>query len=139
MDRAALAVCREPEQVVAVLRYALDGELVIGSRARMSEPNPNIRLGIAGSGAIAIGLAKAAGPNVDTVLRARSEESAERARSRLDDNVRVVTDIGEFGDRTYVVEAISRGPRHQGRRCSRRSPATWPTTPCWPPRPRRSA
>ena len=73
----------------------------------MSEPNPNIRLGIAGSGAIAIGLAKAAGPNVDTVLRARSEESAERARSRLDDNVRVVTDIGELGDRTYVVEAIA--------------------------------
>jgi hypothetical protein len=25
-------VCREPEQVVAVLRYALEGELVIGSR-----------------------------------------------------------------------------------------------------------
>jgi 3-hydroxyacyl-CoA dehydrogenase len=73
----------------------------------MSEPNPNIRLGIAGSGAIAIGLAKAAGPNVDTVLRARSEESAERARSRLDDNVRVVTDITELGDRTYVVEAIA--------------------------------
>ena len=73
----------------------------------MSEPNPNIRLGIAGSGAIAIGLAKAAGPNVDTVLRARSEESAERARSRLDDNVRVVTEIGELGDRTYVVEAIA--------------------------------
>ena len=73
----------------------------------MSEPNPNIRLGIAGSGAIAIGLAKAAGPNVDTVLRARSEESAERARSRLDDNVRVVTDISELGDRTYVVEAIA--------------------------------
>ena len=32
VDRAALAVCREPEQVVAVLRYAVDGELVIGSR-----------------------------------------------------------------------------------------------------------
>ena len=30
VDRAALAVCREPEQVVAVLRYALEGELVIG-------------------------------------------------------------------------------------------------------------
>jgi 3-hydroxybutyryl-CoA dehydrogenase len=73
----------------------------------MSQPNPHIRLGIAGSGAIAIGLAKAAGPHVDTVLRARSEESAEKARGRLDDSVRVVTDIGEFGDRTYVVEAIA--------------------------------
>ena len=27
VDRAALAVCREPEQVVAVLRYVIDGEL----------------------------------------------------------------------------------------------------------------
>ena len=39
-------------------------------------------------------------------MRAASE-SAERARSRLDDNVRVVTEIGELGDRTYVVEAIA--------------------------------
>jgi 3-hydroxybutyryl-CoA dehydrogenase len=73
----------------------------------MSQPTTNIRLGIAGSGAIAIGLAKAAGPHVDTVLRARSEESAEKARSRLDDSVRVVTDVSEFGDRSYVVEAIA--------------------------------
>lgn len=27
VDRAALAVCREPEQVVAILRYVLNGEL----------------------------------------------------------------------------------------------------------------
>ncbi len=67
----------------------------------------DIRLGIAGSGAIAIGLAKAAGPNVDTVLCARSEESAERVRSRLDGSVRVVTDLAELADRTYVVEAIA--------------------------------
>ena len=33
VDRAALAVCRHPEQVAAVLRYALDGELVIGFAA----------------------------------------------------------------------------------------------------------
>ncbi len=67
----------------------------------------DIRLGIAGSGAIAVGLAKAAGPHVDTVLRARSEESAERVRSRLDDSVRVVTDLGDLSDRSYVVEAIA--------------------------------
>jgi 3-hydroxybutyryl-CoA dehydrogenase len=73
----------------------------------MSQPSPHIRLGIAGSGAIAIGLAKAAGPNMDTVLRARSEESAEKARGKLDDSVTVVTDLGELGDRTYVVEAIA--------------------------------
>lgn len=69
--------------------------------------SPDIRLGIAGSGAIAIGLAKAAGPHFETILRARSEESAERVRARLDDSVAVVTDLGEFDDRTYVVEAIS--------------------------------
>jgi 3-hydroxybutyryl-CoA dehydrogenase len=73
----------------------------------MSQPSPHIRLGIAGSGAIAIGLAKAAGPNMDTVLRARSEESAEKARGKLDDSVTVVTELGELGDRTYVVEAIA--------------------------------
>lgn len=73
----------------------------------MSPSTSNIRLGIAGSGAIATGLAKAAGPHVDTVLRARSDESAERVRSRLDDSVRVVTDLGELGDRTIVVEAIT--------------------------------
>ncbi|MGI8846019.1 MAG: 3-hydroxyacyl-CoA dehydrogenase NAD-binding domain-containing protein, partial [Thermoleophilaceae bacterium] len=67
----------------------------------------DIRLGIAGSGAIAIGLAKAAGPHVDTVLRAHSEESAERVRSRLDDSVRVVADLGDLSDRSYVVEAIA--------------------------------
>jgi len=67
----------------------------------------DIRLGIAGSGAIAIGLAKAAGPYMDTVLRARSEESAERVRGRLDESVKVVTDLGELDDRTYVVEAIA--------------------------------
>jgi 3-hydroxyacyl-CoA dehydrogenase len=72
----------------------------------MSE-STDIRLGIAGSGAIATGLAKAAGGCVDTVLRARSEESAERVRSRLDDSVRVVTDLSELGDRTIVVEAIA--------------------------------
>jgi len=73
----------------------------------MSQQIPHIRLGIAGSGAIAIGLAKAAGPHVDTVLKARSESSAERARSRLDDSVRVVTDMAALEDRTFVVEAIA--------------------------------
>ena len=73
----------------------------------MTDTN-DIQLGIAGSGAIAIGLAKAAGPHMDTVLRARSEHSAEKASSRLEGtDVRVVTDLAELADRTYVVEAIS--------------------------------
>ena len=52
-----------------------------------------MRLGIAGSGAIATGLARAADGLYDTVLWARSEESAERARGQLDGSTRVVTDL----------------------------------------------
>ncbi len=63
-------------------------------------------LGIAGSGAIATGLAKVAGDRVDTVLWARSEASAERARAAVPDSVRVATDLDELSGRTFVVEAI---------------------------------
>lgn len=78
------------------------------------------RLGVAGSGAIACGLAAtAARHSDDVVLWARSEESAERARGTVEKvcgrlsgevqakHVRVVTDLAEFGDRTFVVEAIA--------------------------------
>ena len=78
------------------------------------------RLGIAGSGAIACGLAAtAARHSDDVVLWARSEESAERARGTIEKvcgrlsgevqarHVRVVTDLAELGERTYVVEAIA--------------------------------
>ena len=70
-------------------------------RPRMDE-----LLGIAGSGAIATGLAKVAGERVDTVLWARSEASAERARVAVPDSVRVATDLEELSGRTFVVEAI---------------------------------
>jgi 3-hydroxybutyryl-CoA dehydrogenase len=63
----------------------------------------NERLGIAGSGAIATGLARAAAPHGDVVLWARSDDSAARA---ADAGVRVVTDLAELADRTMVVEAI---------------------------------
>jgi 3-hydroxybutyryl-CoA dehydrogenase len=63
----------------------------------------NERLGIAGSGAIATGLARAAAPHGDVVLWARSDDSAARA---ADSGVRVVTDLAELADRTMVVEAI---------------------------------
>lgn len=78
------------------------------------------RLGVAGSGAIACGLAAtAARHSDDVVLWARSEESAERARATVEKvcgrlsgvaqarHVRVVTDLAELGDRTFVVEAIA--------------------------------
>jgi 3-hydroxybutyryl-CoA dehydrogenase len=80
----------------------------------------NERLGIAGSGAIACGLAATAARHSDDVLLwARSEESAERARGTVEKvcgrlsgeaqakHVRVVTDLSELAAATYVVEAIA--------------------------------
>lgn len=79
------------------------------------------KLGIAGSGLIATGLAvAAASAGVDVVIRARSEESVakaekavEKATSRLDNPEEVVarikhtTDLADLGDRTFVVEAVA--------------------------------
>ena len=78
------------------------------------------RLGIAGSGAIACGLAATAARHADDVLLwARSDESAARARQTVEKvcgrltgevnakHVHVVTDIEELGAATFVVEAIS--------------------------------
>jgi 3-hydroxybutyryl-CoA dehydrogenase len=76
------------------------------------------RLGIAGSGIIACGLAVAAAQNDKVLLWARSEDSAERARSRVvktcskldgfdPERVRIVTDIDELADATFLVEAVA--------------------------------
>lgn len=80
----------------------------------------NERLGIAGSGAIACGLAATAARHTNEVLLwARSEKSAERARQTVEKvcgrlsgeaqakNVRVVTDLAELAAASYVVEAIA--------------------------------
>jgi 3-hydroxybutyryl-CoA dehydrogenase len=80
----------------------------------------NERLGIAGSGAIACGLAATAARHADGVLLwARSDESAIRAQATVEKvcgrlsgavqatHVRVVTDIAELAAATYVVEAIA--------------------------------
>jgi len=64
------------------------------------------RLGVVGSGTIAVRLACLAAQRGDVVLYARSEESAARAREELGDEGRVVTDLGEMADATFVVEAI---------------------------------
>jgi 3-hydroxybutyryl-CoA dehydrogenase len=72
----------------------------------------NERLGIAGSGAIACGLATAAAQHGDVVLWARSEKSQDRARANVDkrcetpDRVQVVGDLDALSDATFVVEAI---------------------------------
>jgi 3-hydroxybutyryl-CoA dehydrogenase len=77
------------------------------------------RLGIAGSGAIACGLAAAAARAGEVLLWARSEGSADRARETIaqacakvgDDEldparVKLVTDLGALSDATFVVEAV---------------------------------
>jgi 3-hydroxyacyl-CoA dehydrogenase len=65
------------------------------------------RLGIAGSGAIACGLARAAGGSHEVVLWARSEASKDRACARVEETATVVTDLSELSSCPVVVEAIS--------------------------------
>jgi 3-hydroxyacyl-CoA dehydrogenase len=65
------------------------------------------RLGIAGSGAIACGLARTAAGSHEVVLWARSENSRDRACSKVDESVIVVTELGDLAGCPVVVEAIS--------------------------------
>jgi 3-hydroxyacyl-CoA dehydrogenase len=68
------------------------------------------RLGIAGSGAIACGLARAAAasdPPVPALLWARSEQSSQRAAERLDGCGEVTTDLDALVECTVVVEAVA--------------------------------
>ena len=48
-----------------------------------------------------------AGAHADTVLWARSEESAARARGLVDGAATVVTELDDLSDRTVVVEAVA--------------------------------
>ncbi len=77
------------------------------------------RLGIAGSGTIACGLAAAAARHGEVVLWARSDGSAQRARGKVEkiceklsgeinaSHVRVETDLTALGEATAVVEAVA--------------------------------
>jgi len=86
------------------------------------------RLGIAGAGAIACGLAATAARTGEVVLWARSEGSARRARARvektcarLDDGtgtvdperVHVVTDLAALAAGTFLVEAVVEDHAHK--------------------------
>jgi 3-hydroxyacyl-CoA dehydrogenase len=76
----------------------------------VSQPRPHggrERLGIAGSGAVARGLARAAAGAYDVVLWARSETSAEAAREAVGDGVSVVTELEELAGCHTVVEAVA--------------------------------
>ena len=77
------------------------------------------RLAIAGSGAIACGLAAVAAGSGDVVVLARSQDSARRARERIaalrerledaprSDTVIVTTDLETASGASYVVEAVA--------------------------------
>jgi 3-hydroxybutyryl-CoA dehydrogenase len=66
-----------------------------------------LKLGIAGSGAIACGLARAAGDTHEVVLWARSDASKDRACAKVEDAATVVTDLSDLAGCSVVVEAIS--------------------------------
>jgi 3-hydroxybutyryl-CoA dehydrogenase len=77
------------------------------------------RLGIAGSGAIACGLAATAAQHGEVLLWARSEASADRARGMVSkwcgklseepiaDRVTIVSTLEELGGATFLVEAVA--------------------------------
>jgi 3-hydroxybutyryl-CoA dehydrogenase len=75
------------------------------------------RVGIAGSGVIACGLAVAAAGADEVLVWARSDDSADRARERVvktcsklegynPDHIRIVTDLDELAQATFLVEAV---------------------------------
>jgi 3-hydroxybutyryl-CoA dehydrogenase len=64
-------------------------------------------LGIAGSGRIACGLARAAADSHEVVLWARSEESRERVCGKIEDAATVVTDLSALRRCPVIVEAIA--------------------------------
>ncbi len=79
------------------------------------------RVGIAGSGAIACGLAAVAAQRGDVVVWARSDGSAEKADRRVralcekagahvNGNVRVTCDSADLAEASFVVEAIVEDP-----------------------------
>jgi 3-hydroxybutyryl-CoA dehydrogenase len=72
----------------------------------VSQPNLTERLGIAGSGQIACGLAELATPLGEVVVWARSDDSAERARERLGGQATVVSELEGLSEATFVVEAV---------------------------------
>jgi 3-hydroxybutyryl-CoA dehydrogenase len=85
------------------------------------------RLAIAGSGTIAAGLAAVAAAHGEVLLWARSASSADRVRGAVAkhcdklpelngcaDRVRVVSDLDELAQATFLVEAVVEDPDHKG-------------------------
>jgi 3-hydroxybutyryl-CoA dehydrogenase len=90
----------------------------VNSQTDTDETRPAKRLAVAGSGAIACGLAATAAHHGPVKLLARSSSSAERARAVVEktltrlkaevdpEHVQIVTDPAELADATFVVEAV---------------------------------
>jgi 3-hydroxybutyryl-CoA dehydrogenase len=68
-------------------------------------------LGIVGSGAIASGLARASAEHHEVVAWARSEASAERARTQTMTDALVVTELEDLTGCNIVVEAVTEDPQ----------------------------
>jgi 3-hydroxybutyryl-CoA dehydrogenase len=84
------------------------------------------RLGIAGAGAIACGLAAVAARKADVLLWARSDLSADRARAAVEKicgklpdqghdptRIQVVTELDALGEATFLVEAVVEDQEHK--------------------------
>src|SRR4051795_1098578 len=84
-------------EIAVGLGYSIDRSVNSGT----------MRLGIAGSGAIARGLARAAAEHGETVLWARREESAAAAREAIEGDCAVVTELDQLGGCELVVEAVA--------------------------------
>jgi len=80
----------------------------------VSQPNLTERLGIAGTGVVATGLARLASAHGEVQVWARSARSRDRAREEIGDGARVTTDIGDLVSCTFVVEAVVEDPRVKG-------------------------
>jgi 3-hydroxybutyryl-CoA dehydrogenase len=73
----------------------------------VSQPRPFETLGIVGSGTIATGLARLASDHGDVVLWARSDASARRATTVIEDAAAVVTELEALRESTLVIEAVA--------------------------------
>jgi 3-hydroxybutyryl-CoA dehydrogenase len=92
--------------------------LLLRSESRAKRSNVSKRLAVAGSGAIACGLAATAAHHGPVLLLARSESSADRARSTVEktlsrlgaevdpEHVEIVTDPEALAESTFCVEAV---------------------------------
>jgi 3-hydroxybutyryl-CoA dehydrogenase len=76
----------------------------------VSQPILSERLGIAGTGAVAAGLARVALARGEVVVWARSVESEERVRAEVGGEARHTTHLAALGTCSFVVESVVEDP-----------------------------